>query len=113
MALKINVPDNAWSEQSISLSGIDYRFVFYFNDRDSRWRLDIFSSETPVITGIKIMENQALVTANYYPDLFQHGELFCIRVKQDGLPVGRSNLGFNKAYEIMYLTVEEVNEIGG
>lgn len=107
MPLKINIPESAWSEQSVSLSGINYRFVFTFNGRDERWRLSIYIGNTAVIEGVKILENQALLS-QYLLDDFNHGELFCIRLKKDGLPVGRNNFGLGKAYELIYYSNEEI-----
>lgn len=107
MSLKINVPESAWSEQSVSLNGINYRFVFTFNGRDERWRLSIYIGNTAVIEGLKILENQALL-GQYLLDDFNHGELFCFRMKEDGLPVGRNNFGLGKAYELVYYSNEEI-----
>lgn len=112
MALKINIPANSWSEQPVTLNGEVYRFVFSFNQRDERWRLDIFLGSEVVVRGVKILPHQWLVSNPYSPTNFQHGDLVCIRMKNDNSPVGYDNLGFNKAYELVYYTNEEVLALG-
>lgn len=108
MALKINVPPVAWSEQDVSLDGKLYRFVFSFNGRDRRWRMSIYHNGATVVQGVKIMENQWLVTLPYDPPEFRHGDILCARLRQDGEPVGRDNLGFGKSYELIYYTTAEI-----
>lgn len=111
MPLKINVPPVAWSEQNVSLDGRLYRFVFSFNTRDRRWRMSIYYQGQEVVVGVKLMENQWLVTAPYYPDEFTHGDLICVRLREDSNPVGRGNLGFGKPYELLYYTMQEIAEL--
>jgi hypothetical protein len=105
--LKVNVPPSPWSEQSITLAGIEYRFIFSFNERDQRWRLDIYVQDVPVIHGIKIMENQSFLYL-YNLESFIHGDLSCIRMKKDNKDVGFDNFGYNKAYELIYFTNDEI-----
>lgn len=107
MPLKINVPDSGWSEQNISLNGVTYRFEFHFNGRDERWRMDIYLEDTPVIKGIKIMENQSLL-GRYNLEDFDHGDIFCFRMEEDGNPVGRDNLGISKPYQLVYYSNDEI-----
>lgn len=110
MALKIPVPGTAYSNQEVTLAGIKYNFKFQYNGRDSRWRLSILLGDTTVISGVKIMENERLLWRYRLPQ-FQHGDLFCIRFKDDGKEVGRDNFGVDKAYELLYLTNEEITEV--
>lgn len=112
MALKIPVPASSWSTQAITLGGLDYTFEYQYNSRDERWRLSIYFNNEPVILGLKIMENQLLL-ANYLLADFDHGDIICLRIKDDGLPVGRNNLGFGKSYELVYVGYDEVVEILG
>ena len=57
------------------------------------------------------MENQSLL-ARYNLDEFSHGDLYCIRVQNDNNNVTLDNLGINKAYELVYLDNEELQELG-
>ena len=107
MALRIPVPDTSFAENTFSLGGINYRFVFRFNDRDERWRIDIYINDDPVKLGIKVMENQ-LFLSRYRLEDFDHGDIGCFRVLETTEPVGRNNLGIDKAYELIYLTNEEI-----
>lgn len=105
----INVPNSPWSESRMSLGGIYYRFVFRYNSVDERWRMDIYLSDgTPVIEGVKIMgENESLL-GRYILDNFDHGDIFCMRAKNDGLPAGRYNLGIGLSYELVYTPYSEL-----
>lgn len=110
MALTLPVPDSAYSTQEITLAGKNYLFTYSFNDRDSRWRLDIHIQDTPVKLGIKIMEDQPLI-ARYRLANFNHGELLCLRRLEDGKQVGRNNFGADKTYELIYFSNDELEEI--
>ncbi len=108
--LSINIPDSADADQNITLGGLDYKFTTRYNTRDSRWRLSISRQDVSVIDGIKIMKNQDLLNG-YLLAEFSHGTLFCLRLKDDNLPVGRDNLGIDKAYELIYATNLEVENL--
>lgn len=112
MALSIDTPDVSWSEQYVTLGGSKYLFTYSFNSRDERWRLDISLGSQVVVSGLKIMENQFLV-GSYALESFDHGDLICVRFEDDGLPVGRNNLGVNKPYTLQYYTNEEIALLGG
>jgi hypothetical protein len=112
MALSISIPDSAWSSQSITLGGSDYNITLTWNDRDSRWRFSLLQDEVSIVSGIKLVENQSLLSRYILPD-FLHGDIFVLRSKQDGQFVGRDNLGIGKAYELVYFTNEELEAIGG
>ena len=104
--ININVPNASWSESLHILSGIQYEFTFRYNERDNRWRLDIRSLGVDVDLGVKIMENTNLLEFRDLP-LFDHGVLYCIRIKDDGKLCTRDNLGIDLPYEILYMTNEE------
>lgn len=110
MPLNLPVPTNALSSQEIPLGGVNYTFNYSFNTRDNRWRIDIYQGSTQVISGVKVMENQGLLS-RYRLKLFNHGEIFAERVKDDGLPVGRHNFGPGLAYELTYYTNSELTSI--
>ncbi len=103
-------PSNAWETQEVSLAGLNYTFEYKFNTRDERWRLSIYLEGNPVKVGIKIMENQDLLS-RYIIEDFSHGTLICLRMKDDGLPVGFSNLGIDLPYTILYYTNEELEAL--
>lgn len=106
MPVSIVTPVTTYSEQRISLGGIDYRFIFRYNRREGRWRFDIFEDETAIALGIKVMENQNL-TERYLLDRFSHGNLYCVRSFETEEEVSRDNFGVDKAYELLYYTTQE------
>lgn len=107
MALSLPVPEIAFATTFITLGGIEYSITYSFNERDERWRMDILANSEPVILGVKIMEEESLL-GRYRLPLFAHGDIFCLRIKDDGKQVGRSNLGFDLPYELIYLTNAEI-----
>lgn len=110
MPLSLSVPDTSWSTQSMTLGGAEYTITLIWNDRDSRWRFSLAKDEVPIVSGIKLVESQSLLSRYILPD-FGHGDIFVLRSKKDGLPVGRDNLGIGKAYELVYFTNEELDSI--
>ena len=112
MPLSISVPTSPSERSIITLAGVEYEFLFNYNTRDSRWRLSIRIGNTQLVSGIKRVESQDLL-GRYLLDGFSHGNLYCIRFKEDGLPVGRNNFGIGKAYELIYSTNQEIADIGG
>ena len=108
MPLEVIVPSPAWTTQDITLGGFKYNFIYSFNERDNRWRIDIYNVDnTPVITGVKIMENQSLLE-RYILEDFNHGDIYCLRIHETPDPVGRDNLGPGLAYSLFYFTNEEI-----
>lgn len=112
MPVKIDCPETAYAGQEISFGGKTYEFTYSLNERDNRVRLDIIHDGEYIISGIKIMENQSLLKRYDLVD-FSHGDIYCIRFKEDGKGVTLDNLGINKAYELIYLTNEEILEVKG
>jgi hypothetical protein len=111
MPLEIVVPESPFTIQDITLGGFKYDFTYAFNTRDDRWRFDIVDADNnPVITGVKIMENQDLLGRYILPG-FSHGGIFCIRVLETTDPVGRNNLGSGLPYSLFYFTNEELSAL--
>lgn len=108
--ISVNVPDSSWSENRTTFSGQFYNLVFRFNTRDERWRVDLYKNDQPIIQGIKIMENQTLF-GRYILNDFPNGDIACLRMKNDGLPAGRNNVGTGLPYQLIYLTDAEIDEI--
>ena len=108
--LSIPVPDIANSTQDVILSGVQYEIRLTFNTRDNRWRMTILEEDTSLISGLAILESQSLL-ARYQLDSFNHGDLLCLRLREDELPVGRDNFGDGKPYGLIYLTNEEIIEL--
>lgn len=104
--LSISVPDSADADQNVTLGGLEYKFTTRYNTRDQRWRLSISLQGAPIISGLKVMENQDLLNG-YLLANFSHGSLYCARIRQDDQQVGRNNFGIGKAYELIYLTTKE------
>lgn len=112
MPIKLPVPDASWSQTSISLGGESYDITYRYNERDHRWRMDIYQEDTPVKLGLKIVE-WTPVLSYLHLDAFNHGEIICVRNKADPNPVGRDNLGIGKSYELMYISNNEIlNAVG-
>lgn len=110
MALTIDTPDAAWSEQFLTLGGKKYLFTYTYNDSDERWRFSISLSGTILVSGIKILENQFLLDQYILSD-FDHGDIVCVRFEDDDKDVGRDNLGLGKPYSLQYYTNDELSSL--
>jgi hypothetical protein len=107
MALSINIPDSSNNEVKVALGGFDYTFQYSFNTRDQRYRLSILQRGFPIIRGLKLVES-SLITDKYDLPLFDHGQLIVVRLQETDLGAGRSNMGFGKAYGLVYFSNEEL-----
>ena len=112
MPVVLPTPITANETQRVSLNNILYDITYRYNTRDERWRIDLAVQGETFVTGIKVMENQLLLGQFLLSEYIQ-GELFCVRNEDDDNPVGRDNFGLGKAYELLYLTPDEVNNLEG
>lgn len=113
MASEIKIPNSAWHEQSISVSGDLIQIVFKFNTRDDSWYIDLLEDTGEgILYGIKVMPNQSLTGRYSYLDSLPSGNLWCLRVKNDFSPINRNNLGIGEAYSLFWLSEEEEKEWG-
>ena len=102
----IPTPAASYASHKISLAGKTYNFVFRFNSLMQRWMLDIYLNEVEVILGQGIIEGSPLFYAEPIVN-FEHGILIPVRNVNTTNPVGRDNLGIGKEYSLIYLTMEE------
>ena len=110
MPISINVPEAAWAEQPMSLSGFTYTFTYAYNSTDGGVRLSISNREGKVLSGLKLMSDQAL-NERYLLPTFNHGQLICLKFKEtDELPT-LGNIGIDKEYELWYYTNDEIEAI--
>lgn len=111
MPLKINVPDSPSAIPTVALGGINYEFEFSYSDRTQRYSIDIRLGGNILISGLKVIEDTSL-TSKYDLPLFDHGQLFIVKLKDSFEPAGRDNFGIGKAYELLYYTNEELIALG-
>ena len=106
--ININVPNFPESYQNISLEGVEYRLRLTYNTRDKHWRMSLLNLDNEeIISGIKIMPNQNLTWRYSYIDGMPPGNFYCLRLKNDYSDVGRDNLGYDKTYQLFYMTQQE------
>lgn len=108
--LKIQVPDSANSDISVSLGGKTYTFRYNFSTISQTYYLTILYNNTVIISSLKLIDN-VLLLRKYALDDFEHGDLFVAKMKETSSPVGRYNLGIDKAYELIYISNEEISEV--
>ena len=116
MANKINVLDNPYAEQTVNLSGRDYKLLLVFNTSNNSWYLTIKDTSDNILqSGIKILPNQNLTQLYQYKEIMTGGNLWCFRMKRSSNPIGRDNLGIDKVYELWWITTseEEAQEYNG
>jgi len=113
--ISIDVPTVASNvTQNISLAGIVYQFKYKYNSTIDRLFLSIFLEEEEVISGIKLLPHQLLLSPYILPE-FAHGDLQVIRIQGDSESNNRATLGtigIDLPYEFVYLTNEEILTYG-
>jgi len=108
MAVKIKIENNTYFEQDVVLSGQSLLLELKFNTSDEAWYLTVSDpSSNPIMAGLKIMPNQNITGRYPYLEGLPSGNIWCLRVQQSKEPLGRDNLGFDKIYELVWLTSEE------
>ena len=107
MALNIEVPESANSSQYVNLGGYKYLIEYAYNNRDDSMRMSIYLDNIPVITGIKIMQNQRLLY-RYNLTEFNHGDIVCYKNKTTPINPTLGNIGIGKDYELIYFSNEEL-----
>ena len=105
--LLIPVPEVSNATLNLQLGGLEYTFIYSYNERDARWRFDLYLQDTPVITGVKIVESQFFFS-KYILSGFDHGDIACIRTGSSKDAASRDNVGIGKNYELVYFTNEEI-----
>lgn len=108
MALNISVPDSANTSQTVTLGGLDYIFTFSYNSRDERYRLSISLNGVSVVRGLKLIESTS-PTFKYDLVDFDHGQLALVAQENTSKEAGRYNIGLSRAYNLIYLTNEELS----
>lgn len=110
MPVVLEVPNTAHSEINVPLGGELFNIIYSFNDRDNRWRIDLVKDGTPVLSGLKIVENVFLLSS-YNVASSIDGDIACIRRQETAEGVGRDNLGVGKPYELVYFTQAELDAL--
>jgi hypothetical protein len=102
-AVKINIPDLAESETTVSLSGEKYVFRYHFSSLEQTYYLDIYYQDILVIAGLKLLAG-VVITGKYDLPLFDNGFLLVAKLKETSEKTNRNNIGIGKAYELIYIT---------
>tara|TARA_R110000851_G_scaffold213_2_gene730 strand:- start:861 stop:1214 length:354 start_codon:yes stop_codon:yes gene_type:complete len=114
MAVEIPVPSIPYSEVNVTLAGVSYDIVFRESTREQdesgsgRLYFDIYTEDSLVKAGVKVMENQSLL-ARYLLDGFLTGDILCLSKVENNTTIATlANVGLNKSYGLFYLTNEEL-----
>lgn len=110
MAKRINVPDSAYSQQTIILSGQSYNLTITYNTSDNNWYLNIsnLSNTVNFANSVKCVANFPLTKIYNIPG----GNLYVLRKQKTFETIARENFGDGKAYELWWLTDgEEINKV--
>lgn len=97
---------------TVTLDGIVYGFVFYWNTREERWYLSIFDVE-----GNSLLESVKLLTmypiAPYqkgYRNLFP-GILIPLSSTNDQSPPGLHDFGEDRRVQLVYYSQDEIDSV--
>ena len=111
--LLINIPDEPYYTQRVTLESTAIRLITKFNSRNNSWYLDIKTGggSSDILSGIKIMPNQNL-TGRYDLPLLPDGNFFCLRTQNRFDDIGRDNFGNDKVYQLYWVPTDEELEAG-
>lgn len=112
MPTQIKVDDTAYQEKLVTLNGNRVFITISFNTRDSMWYLDITDrNNTDIVSGIKVVPSQDLVTKYLNLATLLGGTMFCIDTKLSGNNVSRDTFGTDKQFQLWYYTAQEIEDI--
>lgn len=112
MPVKVLTNENTYSLQRVTILDYPVSLQMRFSERSKSWYLDILKSDgvSPILVGLKVMPNQNL-TGRYRSPQLLNGNFWCLRIANDGSPIGKFNLGVGGSYAIYWLTTEEEEEL--
>lgn len=94
---------------TIALGPSTYRIRFNWDSRESRWYFSLYAAdEAPIITGVKVLHGSSLLY-NLSFDGFSHGVIYLDSPSGNYLPPDRDTLLTD--FRVMYITVDELNEL--
>lgn len=109
----IPVPTTAYESQEVIIAGKTYNLLFKFNTSDEAWYITIRNTNLePLVSGIKVMPNQNLTKAYDYLNIFNDGDLWCIRNNATTESVTRDNFGAGLSYELLWISSQEAIQGG-
>lgn len=116
MAYSINVPDNEWSSQTVTLGNISLVVELQYKNRTGRWYLTLSNPITGevYVCQRKLVPNMFATASAVIPGFT--GELICEHIfgalssnaHPNGIYPTRNNLGRGKEFELKYLTNDEL-----
>lgn len=105
---RLQIPDIAFASRDVTLNGRNYTLTFRYNERDARWRMDIYDQQEVLLkAGISIVEDFNLTETYSILDQME-GFLFTVKLKGGDIRTGRDNIGVDKTHELLYTTFEEL-----
>lgn len=108
MPSSIPVPQDAYSDTSLSLSGEKYTFTFRYNDRADRWQVDIKDgNDVFIVKGLRLVEG---ISPTVFLELegLTEGFIHVVKMNDTDKQAGRNNLGIDKTYELVYTQYQEL-----
>ena len=90
------------------MDGINYTFKYKYNERADRLYISIYLNSRPIIEGVKIIENQMLLS-QYLVDNLIAGDLVCTRMLGDeSTRATLGTIGIGNTYELQYFSRQEL-----
>lgn len=106
---KVSTPVISYATNKTSLNGETYNLTYRFNERTSRWKLDLAKDDTtPIVSNLTLVEDQILNDHLTLPD-FGEGLLIVNKSRTTDELCGRDNLGIGKDYELLFSTKTELS----
>ena len=107
MILRLNLPSKAWGSQFVNIAGKRYKFIYRYNSRDEYWRVSVKYENESLIENYKLVEGEIIKFTTKLSS-FNHGILVLVNAKNTTDSPGRYNIGIDKDYEFIYLSLDEI-----
>lgn len=108
MSYNINVPNESWSVQSVTLGGNIYKIELKYKHRTQRWYLSLFDSDNNPLMSEKKCVSEMFISEPYEINGFT-GALLVEKVFGDDSLIypSRNTFGLNKEFQLKYYDADE------
>ena len=108
--LQLPVTTNGNSEIEVPIDGVVYTLKYNYNTRNKRLFLSIFDDETPLIEGLRLVDNGAPII-NYAIKELNGAQLEVLQILDGTGFATLGNVGIDEEFILLYVTEEELESL--
>ena len=104
--IQLPTTTNGNSSVDVSIEGTVYTLLFNYNTRNKRLYLSILDDEVPIIQGLRLIGELAVLLNYTLPD-FADGELLLVHFEEGQNFATLGNTGIDQEYSLVYFSRAE------